>query len=102
MLLKLGVLQGGHLVSGHKEDGNRSTERGKVCRVGQNHNPVVVLRDKLGSLAWLGKPPPCSYLFSLLLRSLSLGIEVGLRFFLSCLGEGQKENLSLISSISGP
>lgn len=63
-------------MSGRKGEGNGSTDRGKVCRVGQNHNPVVILRDKLGSPAWLRKPPPCSWLFSLLLSPLSLGSEV--------------------------
>lgn len=74
------------------------TERGKVCRVGQNHNPVVILRGKLGSPGWLGKHPPCSWLFSQLLRHCLWGA----RFFLSCLGEGQKENRNPISSVSGP
>lgn len=52
------------------------TERGKICRVGQNHSPVATVRDKLGSPAWLGKPSPCSLLFLLLLRPLALGSKV--------------------------
>lgn len=56
----------------HKEEENEAlTKREDICRVGQSHNPVVILRDKLGSSVWLGKPPPCSWLFSLLLRPVS-------------------------------
>lgn len=56
----------------HKEEKNEALiKREDICRVGQSHNPVVILREKLGSSVWLGKPPPCSWFFSLLLRPVS-------------------------------
>lgn len=76
VLPRLGVLWRDRLVSGCNREGNGRTDRGKICRVDQNHSPVAILRDKLGSPVWLGKPPPYSLLFLPLLRPLALGSEV--------------------------
>lgn len=82
-------------MSRHEEEGNGSTDRNrKDLPSWPESEPSVIPRDKLGSPAWLGKPCPCSWLFLLLPRPLSLGSEV--------FGAWEKENLRAISSVSGP
>lgn len=55
-------------MSGHRGGEMRAlTGRGEVCRLGQNHDPAVVLRQAW--LTWVaGGACPCGWLFSLLLR----------------------------------
>lgn len=80
----------------HKEEEKEArTKRENICRVGQSHNPVVILGDKLGFSVWLGKPP-----VQLVILTAAEPSLWELRFFISFLGEGQKENL--ISSVFGP
>lgn len=62
---------GGFLSVWHKEEENEAlTKKENICNVSQSQ-PSGDLRDKLGSSVGLGKPPPCSWLLSLLLRPVS-------------------------------